>query len=305
VSLVLHFDDEAPMARSLADALGWSAEAIRCHRFPDGEFRLNLPPRLPAQVVLLRGLQQPNEKLTQLLIVAPAARELGARSLLLVAPYLAYMRQDMAFTTGEAVSQRHVGTALAAWFDGVVTLDPHLHRVASLDEVLPGRRGVALSAAPALGRYIASQVPGALLMGPDAESAQWVKAAAQPLGLDHAVCLKQRRGDHDVSVVASGVDLRGRAVVLLDDVASTGRTLVAAAEVARAGGAASVDVAVTHALFIGSAVAELRGAGVRHIWSTDAVPHESNAVPVTPLLAPAVRQWLADGHRPPPTGAAA
>lgn len=301
MSLVLHFDDEAALAEALAEALGWQAEALRCHRFPDGEFRLNLPPQLPPQVVLLRGLQQPNEKLAQLLIAAPAARELGARRLILVAPYLAYMRQDMAFTPGEAVSQRHVGAALAAWFDAVVTLDPHLHRVASLDAVLPGRRGVALSAAPALGRYIAGRVPGALLLGPDEEAAQWVQAAAGPLGLDHAVCLKQRRGDHDVSVATPGVDLQGRAVVLLDDVASTGRTLVAAAEVARSGGAASVDVAVTHALFVGDALAQLREAGVRHIWSTDAVPHESNCVPVAPLLAQGVRSLvtpqggLADG----------
>ncbi|MBI3157310.1 MAG: ribose-phosphate diphosphokinase [Burkholderiales bacterium] len=295
--MLLHFDDEAAQAGALARELGLPARCIGCHRFPDGELRLTLPAPLPPRVALLRGLHDPNEKIVQLLIAAPAARELGVRELLLVAPYLAYMRQDIAFAAGEAVSQRHLGAALAAWFDAVVTVDPHLHRVATLDEVLPGRRGVAVSAADAIGRFVAARVPGALLLGPDEESAQWVAraAAAAAAGegegaLDHAVCRKQRHGDRAVEVALPAVDLRGRAVVLIDDVASTGRTLVEAARAALAGGAASVDVAVTHALFVGTALAELRAAGVREVWSSDTVPHASNAVAVAPLLAGALRE---------------
>jgi ribose-phosphate pyrophosphokinase len=286
--LLLAFDDEANLAGRLAQAMGCGAFIIQRHQFPDGETRLRLPPALPAQVVLLRGLQQPNAKLTELLLAAAGARELGAERLTLVSPYLAYMRQDMAFTPGEVVSQRHLGRLLAAWFDAVVTVDPHLHRVATMDEVVPGRRGVALTAAPLLGAWVARQVPGALLLGPDEEAAQWVQRAATGHGLDHAVCRKQRHGDHDVDVALPAVPVGGRAVVLFDDVASTGRTLVMAARGAWAAGAASVDVAVTHALFVGDAMAALRQAGVRHVWSTDCVPHESNAVSVVPLLSAAL-----------------
>lgn len=288
MSLLLHFDDEIALAAALADALGWHRAAIVSHRFPDGEWKLTLPPGLPERVALLRGLHRPNEKLASLMIAAPAARELGARHLSLVAPYLAYMRQDMAFNPGEAVSQRHVGAALAQWFDEIVTVDPHLHRVPTMDAVVPGRRGVAVSAAPALGRWVAGHVPGALLLGPDEESAQWVTAAADAAGLEHAVCRKQRRGDAQVEVAAPDVDARGRAVVLMDDVASTGRTLIEAARVVRSMGAASVDVVVTHALFVGDALAQVQAAGVRHVWSSDTVPHPSNVVSVAPLLAAAL-----------------
>ena len=111
--LVLAFDDERDTAQALAGALGVSVALIERHRFPDGESKLRLPPRLPEQLVLLRGLHQPNEKLVELLIALPAARDLGARQILLVSPYLAYMRQDMAFTPGEAVSQRHIAALLA------------------------------------------------------------------------------------------------------------------------------------------------------------------------------------------------
>jgi ribose-phosphate pyrophosphokinase len=292
--MLLCFDDERPLGQALAAALGLPWAEVQRHRFPDGETRLRLPPALPADVVLLRGLQQPNAKLTELWLAAAGARELGARRLLLVSPYLAYMRQDMAFTPGEVVSQRHVGALLAQAFDLVVTVDPHLHRVPTLDAVLPGRRGVALGAAPLLGRWVAQQVPGALLLGPDEEAGQWVRAAAEAAGLDHAVCLKQRRGDHDVAVSLPAVPVAGRRVVLLDDVASTGRTLVAAARGALAAGAAGVDVAVTHALFVGDAEAQVRAAGVGRLWSTDCVPHASNVVSVVPLLAQAVAQVLAD-----------
>lgn len=293
MSLLLAFDDEAALAQRLAAATGWPLAIVGRHRFPDGETRLRLPPSLPAHTVLLRGLQQPNEKLAELMLAAAGARELGAQRLTLVSPYLAYMRQDMAFTPGEVVSQRHVGHALAAWFDAVVTVDPHLHRVATLDEILPGRRGMALTAAPLLGAWVARQRPGALLLGPDEESLQWVGAAAAAGGLDHAVCRKQRHADRAVDVTLPEVELRGRAVVLLDDVASTGHTFVQAARGVLARGAASVDVAVTHALLVGDALEQLHAAGVRQVWSTDSVPHPSNVVSIVPMLAQALQSIAA------------
>ena len=298
MSLLLAFDDEEVLAQRLAEATGWPVAIVGRHCFPDGETRLRLPPSLPGHTVLLRGLQQPNEKLTEAMLVAAGARELGAQRLTLVSPYLAYMRQDTAFSPGEVVSQRHVGRALAAWFDAVVTVDPHLHRVTTMDEVVPGRRAVALTAAPLLAAWVAQRVPDALLLGPDQESLQWVRAAAAAHGLDHAVCRKRRHADRAVEVeLPGGIDLRGRAVVLLDDVASTGSTLVEAARGALARGAATVDVAVTHALLVGDALQQLRAGGVREVWSTDSVPHASNVVSVAPLLARVLSSFAA----PPPS----
>jgi ribose-phosphate pyrophosphokinase len=286
--MLLAFEEESAFAGRLAEALGRPLALVEQHRFPDGETRLRLPPVLPAHTALLRGLQQPDAKLGPLLLAAAGARELGARHLTLVSPYLAYMRQDMAFTPGELVSQRLLGRMLATFFDALITVDPHLHRVASLEEVVPGRRGVALSAAPLLGALAARQLGGALLLAPDEEAAQWVRAAAAAQGLDHAVCRKQRHGDREVEVALPDADVAGRAVVLLDDVASTGRTLIAAARGALARGATSVDVAVTHALFVGDALAAVHAAGVRQVWSSDSVPHASNAVSVVPLIAAAI-----------------
>jgi ribose-phosphate pyrophosphokinase len=292
LSALLAFDEDRVQAQTLAQALDLPLLPLIRHTFPDGEIKLTLPATLPAGVVLLRSLHPPNERLVELLIAAPSARALGAQRVVLACPYLAYMRQDIAFHPGEAVSQRHIAGLLASQFDAIVTIDPHLHRIARLVEVMPGCQSVALSAAATLGTWISERVARPLLLGPDAESAQWVRQAAQACSPvpDHGWCEKVRRGDRDVTVqLPHSPKCAGRAVVLIDDMASTGHTLAAAARLALAAGATSVDVAVTHALFVGDALAQLQAAGVRHVWSTDCVPHASNAVPVAGLLARALR----------------
>jgi ribose-phosphate pyrophosphokinase len=285
--MLLHFEDEAPFAASLARAAGREARQVHRHRFPDGELKLTLPVPLPSSVVVLRSLHHPNEKLVELVLLAGAARALGVLELTLVAPYLAYMRQDKAFHPGEAVSQSIVGRLLAERFDRVVTVDPHLHRVATLEEAVPARRAVALSAARLIGAYFAARTPRPLLLGPDSESEQWVQAAAGGQ-LDFAACTKRRSGDRDVRIELPSVDLRGRPVVLVDDVASTGGTLVECARCALAAGAEHVDAAVTHALLDGESGDRLAAAGIREFVSTDTVPHASNRIGVAGLLAGAL-----------------
>ena len=293
-TLMLCFADELPLARRIAAASGMALAEIERHVFPDGELRLRLPPQLPQRVVLLRSLHGPNVKLLELLLTARTARTLGARQLTLVAPYLAYMRQDIAFHPGEAISQTIVGEHLAQLFDAVLTIDPHLHRVATLAQAVPARQTLALTAAPLLGDWVFRQCPDALLVGPDEESAQWIQAAARAHGLEHAVCRKNRHGDREVEVVLPQVDVKDRAVVLLDDIASSGRTLAQAARALLAAGARSVDVAVTHALFAGDALQVIRSAGVGRVWSTDSVPHASNSVGIAGLLADALASVAPD-----------
>jgi len=290
--VLLYFEEEQPNAARIAQAADLDVFRIERHRFPDGELKLRLPPKLPLQVILLRTLDNPNEKLVELLLAAQTARELGARHLTLVAPYLAYMRQDIAFQPGEAVSQRVVGRFLATLFDAVITVDPHLHRVASLQEAVPVREAILLSGAPLLSDLIAEHRQRPLLVGPDAESAQWVALAAMRHGFDHAVCQKVRYGDHSVQLELPDIETAGRSVVLLDDVASTGQTVAEAARLLLAAGAASVDVAVTHALFAGDALQVLRQAGVGEIWSTDCIAHASNAASMAPAIAAALTALL-------------
>jgi len=286
--VLLYFDDEQESGARIAHAGNLNLAKIECHHFPDGEIKLRLPDALPEQVVILRTLNAPNEKLIELLLAAQTARNLGARHLTLVAPYLAYMRQDIAFHPGEAISQRIVGRFLADIFNAVITVDPHLHRVATLQEAVPVANAVVLSGAPLLADLIAARRQNPLLVGPDEESAQWVALAASRHGFEHAVCRKVRHGDRAVEVALPDVTVAGRQVVLLDDVASTGHTVAQAASLLLAAGAASVDVAVTHALFAGDALQVILNAGVGEVWSTDCIKHPSNSVSMAALIAEAL-----------------
>jgi ribose-phosphate pyrophosphokinase len=287
---ILGFPDYAEPSQRLASALGAQYAMVGVHRFPDGESKVTLPPDLAGPVVFCRSLDRPNDKLIELLLAAKTARAAGASTLTLVAPYLCYMRQDIAFHPGEAVSQRIVGSMLADLFDNVITVDPHLHRIASLDEVIPGRRAVAISAVPLLGDFLVERAPEALLLGPDAEARQWVGQIAVKHAFDFGVCTKVRSGDRDVAVELPPKDYSRRNVILVDDMASTGLTLAAAAAKCLASGAASVDVAVVHGLFFGDAVENLHRSGVTHIWCTDSIPRPAAVIPLAPLLAVAVQR---------------
>jgi ribose-phosphate pyrophosphokinase len=288
-SVLLCFDEDRAAAQRIAQAAGLSVSRIDRHRFPDGELKLRLPPQLPERVVVLRTLDQPDEKLIELLLVTRTARQLGAKHLTLVAPYLAYMRQDMAFQPGEVVSQLIIGRFLADLFDSVITVDPHLHRISKLEEAVPASSAIVLSGAPLLSDLIASKRQQPLLIGPDEESGQWLAQAALRHGFEYGVCHKTRHGDRNVEIVLPPLTVKGRAVVLIDDVASSGHTLAGAARLLIAAGAASVDVAVTHALFAGDALQVIQSAGVGDVWSTDCITHPSNAVSMAPAIAAALR----------------
>jgi ribose-phosphate pyrophosphokinase len=288
--LVLGFPDYEQPSRRLASRAGFDYAGIDIHEFPDGESLLRLPPRLPRHVILCRSLNDANRKLIELELAAATALELGAKRLTLVAPYLCYMRQDRAFHPGESVSQRVVGKFLARHFDELITVDPHLHRTHRLQTAVPVRRAIALSAAPAMADWLASRGEKPLLIGPDAESEQWVSAIAAPSKLEYGVARKRRLGDRNVRVELPELDFRSRHVVLVDDVASTGQTLAEAARQLKQHGAKSISVLVTHALFVDDALDRLRLAGVDGIHSTDSIPHASNTLHLADILAVSITE---------------
>lgn len=287
--MLLGFEEYRAQAQALAAATGMPYADIEVHHFPDGESLVRLPTQLSERLVICRSLDRPNEKLIELLLAATAARSRGVRHLTLVCPYLCYMRQDYSFHAGEVVSQRVIGDLLAQHFDAVITVDPHLHRVPTLEQAVPTGRSVALYATGPVADFVAARLPGALFVGPDEESEQWVSAAAARAATDYVVGRKTRHGDREVEIELQG-DFAGRDVVLLDDVASTGRTLEVAAQIVRAQAPASVSVVVTHALFVGDALQRLQAAGVGQVWSTDSIPHPSNAIALAPLLAGALAE---------------
>jgi ribose-phosphate pyrophosphokinase len=288
VMMVLGFDDYEKQSRRLAQALNLPCQMIQRHHFPDGESKLTLPSPLPEHVVICRSLDYPNEKLLELLLAAKTARQLGATTLTLVAPYLCYMRQDIAFHPGEAISQPIVGNFLAELFDNVITVDPHLHRIQRLEQAVPTKNAVSLTATLLMAEFLRQRFNDPVILAPDSEAEQWVSAVAKPNQWQYDVCKKIRRGDRHVEIAIPEINLEGRSVIIVDDVASSGQTLAVAAKKCLIKKAKHVDVLVSHALFVSDAKQRLKEAGVRNTWSTDSVSHESNIIPLYELLKAAV-----------------
>lgn len=282
----------ADAARRLAARLGLSLHEIALHRFPDGELRTTVGPAASTTVVYA-SLEQPNEKLLALMFASEALRRGGAKRLVLVAPYLCYMRQDAAFHEGEAISQKVVGRLLADVYDRVITVDSHLHRTARIEDVFPGIAADDLSAVPAMAKTLrAGGVDSrTVVVGPDEESHPWVADLADRLGLEHAVARKMRRGDRSVEIsFANPATFAGRPALLVDDIVSSGGTLIVCAKVLHAAGATTVDAVVTHALFAPELAHTLFAAGIRSVKSTDSVPHPTNAIALDGILADALRE---------------
>lgn len=289
---VLHaFRDQAAEAYRLADALQIPLAFVDVHAFPDGE----IVPRVPAPAqttIVYRSLYNPNIKLVELLLAVDAWRRNGAQRLILVAPYLPYMRQDTAFRIGEPISQRVMANLLNAAFDRIITVDPHLHRTSSLAELFPTCASTHLFGADALIPHLRASPPaaGTVVVGPDVESGPWVRRIAEPLGLDHATLRKHRRGDTEVELLPpTDFNPAGRPILLVDDICSTGNTLRKATRMLKSLEAGEVTIFITHALGGAKVMDELLHAGASRIISTDSSADPTNGIHLADLLARSLR----------------
>jgi len=283
------------LAEKLGRQLGIATQSLEYRRFPDGESYLRLPAaRVAGDAALVARLDQPDAKIPALLFAAALARDLGAARVGLVAPYLPYMRQDIRFKPGEALTSVTFARWISNHFDWLVTVDPHLHRYDSLDEIYSIASEV-VPAAPALAQWIAGNVERAVVIGPDAESIQWVEAVAAQRDLPWRVMTKTRFGDRDVRIEApdlSGLD--GHTPVLVDDIASSGATLADAARALRQAGMPAPVCAIVHGLFDEKCRRTLANAGIERIVCSDSTSVAEAEIELAPLLAPVVAGFMRD-----------
>lgn len=279
------------LAAPLAHALGADLGEIEFHKFPDGETYIRyLTPPDGRHIALIDCLDRPDPKLVPLLFAAMTAEGLGALSVGLVAPYMPYFRQDDSFNRGESVSARHIGALLSAHLSWVVTLDPHLHRIAGLEEVftIPGELAHATEPMAA---WIRDHVDSPILYGPDEESEQWVSAIAEACGAPYDVFRKKRLGDKSVRIdVPDGIVLDHHTPVVVDDILSSGTTFATLVRTLRNHGTKPPICCAVHGIFSDHAEELLIAAGAAKIVTTNALPHSTNAIDVTPVLARAVRR---------------
>lgn len=283
--IILAMPGNEAMAAEIAERSSIPLGDVEIRRFPDEESYVRIASSVRnCDVYIVCTLARPDSQVVALMFVAETARALGAANVELIAPYMAYLRQDTSFREGEAVSARCFARLLSGVFDTVVTVDPHLHRIAALNEVFETST-LALSAAPLLADWIRAHVTDPLIVGPDSESEQWAAAIAELIGAPHVVLAKQRLGDRRVALQVPDLSAWAhRRPVLIDDIVSSGTTALEAAQLLRAQGFDELHCLAVHALCDNAVYARLRASFTAFV-STDTVPHPSNAIGVARLIA--------------------
>lgn len=291
--IVFDMPGHEALAERLASALHAEQGAISVRQFPDGEtYVRGDTPCEGRDAVLAANLFQPNAQILPLIYCVRAARVLGARRVVLVSPYLPYMRQDARFQPGEVVTSRIFSRLLSDTVDGLVTIDPHLHRFSRLGEIYSIPTWVG-HAAPAVAAWIRAHIDRPVIVGPDSESEQWVSAIGDEAGAPWIVLSKTRRGDRDVEIQVPPLEpWRSHTPVLVDDIISTARTMIETiGHLSAAGYAAPVCIGA-HAVFAGDALNGLNRAGAARVVTCNTIEHPTNAIDLTGSLADGVHKLL-------------
>ncbi|HIH11305.1 TPA: ribose-phosphate diphosphokinase [Candidatus Woesearchaeota archaeon] len=274
------------LTKRLAKALNVPFSPLTVSAFPDGEVYIKFNTTLKDKIIVIVESFQPHpdQSLLRTIFAAETARDLGAKRIILIAPYLAYLRQDARFHPGEAISSKIVGKLLSSCVDKIITFDPHLHRYRSLNAVF-SIPSTVLTANDLIVNYIKKKYPKAVLVGPDWESSQWAERIAKKVGTESTIFEKKRYSSRKVRVeMIKPISLKNKQVLIVDDIISTGHTLIEAAKKAYREGAKKVIAVGIHGIFAENAWTKLKKANITKIVTTNCIAHPTNTIDIVPLL---------------------
>lgn len=286
-TIIFEMYDEVNLAKNLAKKKHAPLGKLLINNFPDGELYLRFLSDVEQKhVVLVCSLYNPNEKIIALCLAGKNAKDLGAKSVTAVIPYLAYMRQDIRFHSGEAISSKIMGSVIGKCVDKVITIDPHLHRLKSLTPVYHCRTKV-LTAVSLMINFLKKKFhhENYTLVGPDWESQQWVNKIASGVTRKSVILHKTRFSSYKVVIDTAPLQkFAQNSLVIVDDVASTAKTLITVVKAAKQYGVKKIYVLVVHPLFVGTSYANLKKAGATAVYSCNTIPHSTNAMDVSELI---------------------
>jgi ribose-phosphate pyrophosphokinase len=274
------------LAARVAAHLDAALVQVELKVFSDGESKIRLSGPVGERCVIVQSTSPPTDShLLQTMMMARKCADAGA-SVCAVIPYLAYARQDKAFLEGEVVSIALVARLLeASGVNSVVTVD--IHSQAALAHFA---RIKNISSIPLLAQHAAGMnLSRPIAVSPDAGGAARADEFARLLKTDSVALKKTRdRTTGEVTVDANvGADVSGRDAILVDDMISSGGSIVKAAEVLKKAGAGKIYAMCAHALLVGDAASKIKAAGVQDIVATNSIPGKYASVDLSKALAEA------------------
>lgn len=271
-----------PLARELAKVLAADFVAAEVTTFADGEVYVRVPGDVRDEATVLVQTSWPNDRLVELFLLEDALADMGPSELHVVVPYFAYGRQDKRFEPGEAVSSRAVARRLEDDADRILTVDVHDERVMTYFDV----PAVNVSGMPALARRF-RELGTDMVLAPDENAARHAKRVGELIGIPWDFLVKERLDSWTVETEEKVLEVKGRRVAIVDDVVSTGGTMVSAARIVQEQGAQGLVAGCVHGLFVGGAKERLQIFDA--VVATDTVVSEHSQVSVAPEVAQALR----------------
>lgn len=282
--ILFSFPEQNELANSIRNKFSYEEGKWELREFPDAESYIRVLSNVKdKETAILCSLHKPNDKILPIIFLSSILKEMGANKVGLIAPYLAYMRQDKRFKDGECVTSKPFAKLLSENVDWLVTIDPHLHRYKHLSEIYSIKTSVK-HAADHIIAWIKKNINSPIIIGPDEESRQWAEDMALKLGCPYTILKKQRHGDRDVEVSIPDIEIyKDLQPVLIDDIISTAHTMI---ETVKHLSALKLKPPVCigiHALFAGNAYEELKYSRVKDIITCNTIKHETNAIDISDL----------------------
>ncbi|MBN1644948.1 ribose-phosphate diphosphokinase [Candidatus Woesearchaeota archaeon] len=285
-TIVLGGTNSKELARKLARKSKAKYGHLIVDHFPDGERYIRLPFDVKDKKIILVESMFPNPDLIMIetIFAARTCKELGAKQVILVAPYLAYLRQDKRFHPRECWSNR-IMAALLTCADKIIVIDPHLQRISKLSEIfrISSKR---ISANKVLGEYIKKNIKNPLILGPDLESFQWAQKIADMIRVQSTVLRKKRYTSRHVKIkLKNGHEIKNRNIVIIDDIISSGHTMIEVIKQARKKGAKTITCMAVHGIFAENAYNKMKKAGATRIITTNTIQNKTSKIDVSGVIA--------------------
>lgn len=279
------------LAKELANELGCDCVPASTQIFPDGECYTKVDlETLEGQDVVIVQNTFPDNKLVEALLIEDAVRSLNPKSVTLVVPYFGYARQDRVFNKGEPESAKVMCRVLALGCDRMITVDIHKENIL---EAL-GKPYRDVKAAPVIGKYFEDKGID-MVLSPDIGAAGRAKIVGETMGLPHDHLQKTRLSGTEVRIAPATMDVKGKRILIVDDMVSTGGTIIAASNALVEAGADSVTVACTHGVFANNALDRFEDSKVDDVLCCNTLENPVSKISVAGIVAGAVREAL-DGE---------
>jgi len=259
------------LSDKIAQSYGMELGKVTFLSFADGEFQPSFEENIRGtDVFLVQSTQPPSDNLLELLMMIDAARRASARTIVAVIPYFGYARQDRKDKPRVSIASKLVANLLsAAGVNRVITLDLHADQIQGFFDVPVDHLYASSVFIPYLKTLHLSKLTFA---SPDTGGTRRAGSYAKFFHTDFVICYKHRSKPNEIAKMALVGDVKGRNVILLDDIVDTGGTLCKAAQIIMENGAASVRAMVTHPILSGKAYEQLEASALTELIVTDTIP---------------------------------